>query len=93
MAAPNQLPDEVQANSDFLTQTEEDDVAIAIAASLETPQGVPRTHVQRLGSEWWPKTNEDWATYNRQKSAMTEAERYSKCSGVHIIRYNHCNVL
>lgn len=67
-----------------LTPSEEADIAIAIAVSLETPQ-VLGTHIQRSSSEWSPKTIEDWEVYNRQKSAMTVADRYSKSSAL-----SHC---
>ena len=70
---------EGDTSSDFLKQIEEDDdVAVAIAASLQTPQGIPRTHVQRSSLDWLPETCEDWETYNRQKVAMNEAETWSK---------------
>ncbi len=62
-----------------LYASEEADIAIAIAASLETPQ-VQGTHIHRESSGWSPKTIEDWDVYNRQTSAMTVADQNSKCS-------------
>ena len=70
---------ESNTSSDFLKQIEEDDdLAVAIAASLQIPQGIPRTHVQRSSPDWLPKTCENWNTYNRQKVALNEAETWSK---------------
>lgn len=59
---------------------EAEDIAVAIAASLDTPQGVPLTHIQQ--STWWsPKTDEGWSTYLRQKSAEQEAEQFKDSPG------------
>ena len=70
--------------SDFLRNIEEDDdITTAVAASLETPQGVPHERVQRPDMGWSPKTSEDWMTYNRQKAAIDEAEQNSKYCGPH----------
>lgn len=67
-----------------LSASEEADIAVAIAASLETPQ-VLGTHIHQSSSGWSPKTTKDWEAYSRQNSAMTVADQYSKCS-VH----SHC---
>lgn len=73
MAARN-IPRE--NTGEFGVKDEAEDIAVAIAASLDTPQGVPRTHIQQ--STWWsPKTDEEWSTYFRQKSAEQEAEKFS----------------
>ena len=75
MAAPN-VSHQENGSSEFLVNTEANDIAAAIAASLDTPQGIPGTHVQ--GSSWWsPKTDEEWATYFRQVSAEEEAANLS----------------
>lgn len=56
---------------------EEDDIMTAIAASLETPQGVAREQNCWPSLDWSPKTSEDFMVYRRQKAAMAEAEEYS----------------
>ncbi|KAL8828717.1 MAG: hypothetical protein Q9191_002425 [Dirinaria sp. TL-2023a] len=77
MAARN-IPQE--NTGEFGVKDEAEDIAVAIAASLDTPQGVPRTHIQ--GSTWWsPKTDEEWSTYFRQKSAEQVAEEFKDSPG------------
>ena len=72
MAALNVSHDDRESG----VKDEDEDIAVAIAASLDTPQGVPCSHIQR--SSWWsPKTDEDWSTYFRQRSAEEEAAKYS----------------
>lgn len=78
MATRNRTPKGSQSRGEDLTPNEEVDIATAIAASLDTPQGVASAFAQRSGSEWVPKTIEDWEVYNRQISAMTVAEKCSK---------------
>jgi len=79
MATNNQRVNEGTSARENLGPSEEVDIAIAIAASLETPQ-VLGTHIHRSSSEWSPRTIEDWDVYNRQKSALTAADQYSKFS-------------
>ena len=68
-------------NSDFLKQLEEDeDVGVAIAASLHTPQVIPHTHAQRSSLDWLLKNRLFWKTFNpqAQKVAVDEAETWGK---------------
>ncbi len=80
MATNTQRSNESLSKREDLSAGEEVDIAIAIAASLETPQ-VLATHIHQSSSEWSPKTIEEWEVYNRQKSAMTVADQYSKSLG------------
>lgn len=77
MAARNGSREE---KGEFELKDEAGDIAVAIAASLDTPQGVPQTHIQR--SSWWsPKNDEEWSSYFRQMSAEEEAAKLKDFPG------------